>query len=400
MRVPSIMLKAACSALAIGFVGSHAFAGGGGALPEGRTDDKAVVFDLQEETTVRKAPPPDDRRVYITDPADFMLNARIVTVDAKESKILAHVDTGKIPNPVLASDGSFFGHISTIWSRISRGKRNDYIELYDPETHLPIADIDLPPVRFLVNTYPWMVALTPDDKSLLMYQFSPNPGVSLVDLETKKFVKTMDVPDCYHVFPTANDTFFMHCREGHLIKATFDKEGNLKEEKTKVFHPEDKYLFNTPAYSPKAKRLVWPTYDGTIYQVDFTSGDANFLEPFEAFTEAEKKEGWAPGGWSVVAYHRETNRIFLLADQRAQWTHKYASRFVFVYDAATGKRLDKIEINEEINSIGVSPDKDEPQLYALSAHDRTLFIHEANSGKLVSKVDKIGVAPLIVTTLD
>jgi methylamine dehydrogenase heavy chain len=399
MRVSSFMLKAACSALAISLMGPQVFAGGGAAVPTDRTDDKKVVFDLEEQTTVLKAAPPDDRRVYITDPADFMLHGRITAIDGNKGKIIAHVDSGFLPIPILSSTGNFFGQISTLWSRVSRGTRNDYLEIYDPQTFLPTTDIDLPPVRFLVNTYPWMVSLTPDDKKLLAYQFSPNPAVSLIDLESKKFVKTMDVPDCYHIFPTANDTFYMHCREGHLLKATFDKDGNIKHEKTKVFHAEDEYLFNQPAYSPKAKRLVWPSYDGTIYQVDFSSGEAKFLEPFEAFTEQEKADKWAPGGWNIVAYHRESNRIFLLADQREQWTHKYPSRFVFVFDAATGKRLNKIEINKEINSIGVSPDKD-PQLYALDAHHRTLHIYEANTGKEVSSVDKIGVVPLIVTTLD
>lgn len=401
MKLSSLTLKAACSGSAIALAASFAYAAseGGSTPPKDREGDKAVIFQLEEETTTRKLPPPDERRVYVTDPADFMLNARITAIDAKEAKILSHIDVGYVPNPVLSSDGKFFGHVSTIWSRISRGKRNDYLELYDPVTNLPIADIDLPPVRFLVNTYPWMTALTPDDKSLLLYQFSPNPAVSLVDLEAKKLVKTMDVPDCYHIFPIANDTFFMHCREGHLLKAKFDKNGNLTHEKTKVLHPENKHLINTPAYSPKAKRLVWPSYDGTIYQVDFSSGEADFLPTFEAFTDQEKADKWAPGGWGLVAYHRESNRIFLLADQRAQWTHKYASRFVFVYDAATGKRLNKFEIGHEINSIGVSPDK-EPQLYALSAHDRTLYILDAASGKEVSKVDKIGVAPLVVSTVD
>jgi methylamine dehydrogenase heavy chain len=191
----------------------------------------------------------------------------------------------------------------------------------------------------------------------------------------------------------------MHCREGHLLKATFDKEGNIKHEKTKILHPENKHLVNTPAYSTKAKRLVWPSYDGTIYQVDFSSGEAKFLNTFEAFTEQEKAEKWAPGGWNLVSYHRESNRIFLLADQRAQWTHKYPSRFVFVYDAETGKRLSKIELKHEINSIAVSADK-EPQLYALSAHDRTLYIFDAATGKETSKVEQVGRVPLILTAVE
>lgn len=396
MKFSSLTLTAGCSALAIAVFSSYALAGGG-AIP--KQLGKEGTSTLEDNPKINSAPPSDARRVYVTDPDDFNVATRIVTIDGNNAKLLGNSDTGLVPNPVVSSDGKFFAHASTVYSRVSKGKRNDYVEVLDAQTHEPIADIDIPPIRLLVNTYQWMTALTPDDKNMLIYQFSPSPGVGLVDLAGKKFVKLMDVPDCYHIFPTANDTFYMHCREGHLLKATFDKDGNIKHEKTKILHPENKHLVNTPAYSTKAKHLVWPSYDGTIYQVDFSSGEAKFLPTFEAFTEQEKAEKWAPGGWNLVAYHRESNRIFLLADQRAQWTHKFPSRFVFVYDAATGKRLNKIELKHEVNSIAVSADK-EPQLYALSAHDRTLYIFDAATGKETSKVEGIGRIPLILTAID
>ena len=396
MKFSSLTLTAACSALAIAVVSSYALAGGA-AIPQHVS--KEVTSQLEDDPKILSAPPSDARRVYVTDPADFAVATRIITVDGNNAKLLAQSDTGLVPNPIVSSDGKFFAHASTVFSRISKGKRDDYVEVLDAQTHNVIADIDIPEIRLLVNTYQWMTALTPDDKSLLLYQFSPSPGVGLVDLEAKKFVKVMDVPDCYHIFPTASDTFFMHCREGHLLKATFGKDGSLKHEKTKILHPENKHLINTPAYSTKAKRLVWPSYDGTMYQVDFSSGDAKFLDTFEAFTPEEKADKWAPGGWNMVAYHRESNRIFLLADQRAQWTHKYASRFVFVYDAATGKRLNKIELNHDVNSIGVSADR-EPQLYGLSSVDRTLYIYDAATGKETSKVEQLGSVPLVLTTVD
>ncbi|WP_045836369.1 methylamine dehydrogenase (amicyanin) large subunit [Hyphomicrobium sp. 99] len=374
-----------------------ALADGGGAIP--KHVEKEITSKLEETPAILSAPPPDARRVYVTDPADFAVAGRILTIDGNKAKLLATTDTGIVPNPVVASDGKFFAVAGTVFSRVSHGKRDDYIEVYDAQSHNVIADIDIPEVRMLVNTYPWMTALTPDNKNILLYQFSPSPGVGLVDLEAKKFVKMMDVPDCYHVFPVSSDTFYMHCREGHMLKATFDKDGNITTTKTKVLNPEDKHVINTPAFSEKAKRLVWPTYDGTIYQVDFTGGDAKFLDSFEAFTADEKAEGWAQGGWVTVAYHRPSDQIYLLADQRAKWTHKYSSRFVFVYDAKTGKRLNKIALDHEINSIAVSSD-DNPQLYGISSHDRTLYIYDAKTGKQTSKVGELGQVPLIVTTTD
>lgn len=392
-------LSLTISALAMAWVTTPVLAqqGQGAAIPKHL--GKEVTGQLEDQPIILSAPAPDARRVYVTDPADFAMSTRILTIDGGKAKFLANTDTGVTPNPVVASDGRFFGVASTVFSRVSNGKRDDYVQIYDAQTHNVIADIDIPEIRFLVNTYPWLTSLTLDDKHLLIYQFSPNPGVGLVDLEAKKFVKVMDVPDCYHMFPTSNDTFFMHCREGHLLKATFDKDGNLKESKTKAFHPEDKHVINTPAYSPKAKHLVWPTYDGTIYQIDFSSGDAVFKDSFEAFSDEEKKEGWAPGGWVMVAYHRPSEQIYLMADKRAKWTHKYPSKFVFVYDAKTGKRLNKIDLGHEINSIAVSQD-DNPQLYAISSVDRTLYIYDAKTGKETSKVTDVGQVPLLVSTQD
>jgi methylamine dehydrogenase heavy chain len=389
-----LLLASSAIALALAV---PAIAGGGGAIP--KHVEKEVTSKLEDDPKILSAPAPDARRVYVTDTADFAVASRILTIDANNAKLLATTDTGLVPNPVVASDGQFFAAASTVFSRVSKGRRDDYIEVYDAKSHNVIADIDIPEIRLLVNTYPWLTALTPDNKKMLIYQFSPSPGVGLVDLEAKKFVKLMEVPDCYHVFPTSADTFYMHCREGHLLKATFDQAGSLKSTKTKVLHPEDKHLINTPAFSPKAKRLVWPSYDGTMYQIDFNGPDAKFLDTFEAFTEEEKKDKWAPGGWVMVAYHRQSDQIYLLADQRAKWTHKYASRFVFVYDAKTGKRLRKIELGHEVNSIAVSSEEN-PQLYGVSSADRTLYIYDAKTGKETSKVTDLGQVPLLVSTQD
>lgn len=395
MKFTKLTLSAACSALALAAFGTYALAGGG-AIPKQLQEE--ATLELEDKPQILKAPPPDARRVYVIDTDDFNAVGRIVSIDGGNAKIVGQTDTGLVANAVVSSDGKFFAHASTLFSRVAKGKRDDYIEVYDAETHEVIADIDIPEIRFLVNTYQWMMALTPDDKSLLLYQFAPSPGVGLVDLEQKKFVKLMDVPDCYHIFPTASDTFYMHCRQGHLLKATFDKQGNIKHENTKVFHPEDKHLVNLPAYSTKAKRLVWPSYDGTIYQVDLSGAEPKF-DSFEAFTDEEKAAKWAPGGWNVVAYHRPSNRIYLLADQREKFTHKSPSRFVFVYDAATGKRLKKFQLEHEVNSIGVSADAN-PQLYGLSAHDRAVYIYDPESGKQTGKVGQVGRAATSILTMD
>ena len=358
-------------------------------LAEGQADEPVVL----------NAPKPDARRVYVQDPAHFAAITQQFAIDGETGRVVGITDGGFLPQPLVADDGSFIAQASTVFSRIARGTRTDYVEVFDPETFEPTADIELPKdARFLIGTYQWMNALTPDKKKLLFYQFSPAPAVGIVDLEGKTFDRMVDVPDCYHIFPASPTVFYMNCRDGSLARVDI-AETEPKITNTEVFHAEDELLINHPAYSMRAGRLVWPTYTGKIFQIDLTEEKATFREPIEALTEAERADNWRPGGWQQTAYHRASDRIFLLVDQRDQWRHKTASRFVVVLDAATGERISKIELGHEIDSINVSQDA-EPLLYALSAGTQTLHIFDAGTGKELRKVTHLGRGPQILTTHD
>ncbi|WP_046862885.1 methylamine dehydrogenase (amicyanin) large subunit [Microvirga massiliensis] len=392
-------LLSASASLALLLSGS-AMAQQPGAAPSATTPQGATQGLPVDEPVILKAPAPNARRVYVSDVAHFNAVSQMFTIDGEKGRVLGMTDGGFLPNAAVANDGSFFALASTVFSRIARGKRTDYVEVFDSQTHDPIADIELPnQPRFLVGTYPWMTALTPDNKHLLFYQFSPSPAVGLVNLADKKFVKMLEVPDCYHIFPSAKQDFFMHCRDGSMLKVTFKEDGSAETKKSQVFHKEDDYLINHPAYSMKAGRIVWPTYTGKIFQVDVSSNEAKFPPAFEAFTDAEKADRWAPGGWQQVAYHRQSDRIFLLADQRDKWTHKTASRFVFVYDAKNGQRIKRIDLGHEIDSIAVSQENT-PQLYALSTGDKTLYIFDPETGKETMKVNELGHGPQVIYTTD
>lgn len=358
-----------------------------------------ATAQLQEESVILSAPPSDSKRVYVLDPGHFNATSTVYTIDGKSSSLLGMTDAGKLPHVMLASDGAFFAVANTVYSRISRGTRNDYVELIDSRTHDVLADIDIPEGRFLTGVLERLAAMSTDDKHLLFQQFSPSPAVGLVDLEKKSFVKMMEVPDCYHLFPVPKQQFFMHCRDGSLLQVGYDGTGNTTQKSTKVFHAENEYLLNNPFYSNASGRLAWPTYEGRIFQAKLSASGAEFLPPIEVFTEQEKAAKWRPGGWQTITYHTGSNELYLLADQREKWTHKLPSRFVFVVDGATGKRLRRIDLNHEIDSIAVSQDA-EPLLYAVSATDKALYTYDARSGKAVGTVDELGRAPILIVTPD
>lgn len=374
------------------------------AKTEGQKAAAQAAADLKagkaDEPIILKAPPIDAHRVWVNDPAHFAAVTQQFVIDGATGRVLSTIDGGFLPNPVVADDGSMFAQASTVFSRVARGKRTDYVEVFDPLTYEPITDIELPDApRFLVGTYPWMTALTPDNKRLLFQRFSPSPAVGVVDLAGKKFDRILEVPDCFHIFPTGPSTFYMHCRDGTMAKVDFGASGEAKIAQSKAFHGEQEFLINHPAYSTKARRLIWPTYTGKIHQIDLSGGEPRFMPSIEALTEAERKDEWRPGGWQQVAYHRAKDRIFLLVDQRDQWRHKTASRYVVVIDAKSGKRLSKFEMGRPIDSINVSQDA-KPLLYGLSAGEKTLFIYDFETGKELRSVYPLGHGPQVITTAD
>ena len=365
----------------------------GGAVPQQLGSE--ATLELMDTPTILDAPPSDPKRVYLLDAGAFHMTSTYYTIDGNNNKLLGMTDAGKLPHMMLGDNGNFMAIASTMYSRVARGTRDDYIEIIDSKTHRPIADIDIPEGRFLTGVMQRMASLSADDKHILFQQFSPSPAVGLVDLEKESFVKMMPIPDCYHLFPVPDQKFFMHCRDGSLLEVSYDSEGKTQQKNTKVFHGEEDYLFNNPSYSNKTGHLVWPSTSGRIFQAKLTASGAEFMEPFEAFTKEQKADMWAPGGWQPVSYHNDRNEIYLLADQRDKWTHKLTSRYVFVIDGTTGKQLRRIDMGHEINGIGVSQDA-EPYLFASSPGEQTLYTFDAISGEELGKIDELGRAPVLI----
>lgn len=361
--------------------------------------DGLATTPLQDKVTINTVPASDSKRVYVVDPGHFNMTSVIFPVDGKNNKLLGMVDATKLPNAMITSDGKRLVVANTMYSRVARGKRDDYVEVLDLKTLNPVADIDIPESRFLIQVLDKMAALSTDDKHMFYYQFAPTPGVAMVDLQKSAYVKTLDVPDCYYVFPAPKQNFYMHCRDGSMLQVSYDDKGNTKQKTHKPLRGEKDFMMNNPYYSTSNNRLVWPNYEGRVFQANLTASGAEYLKPIEIFSDKEKAEKWRPGGWQPVAYHKDRNEIYLLADQREKWTHKTPSRFVVVADATTGKRLRKIEMKHDIDAIAVSQDK-EPHLYALDTIAKTMHTFDAKTGKHVASLDELGKAPVMLIVAD
>jgi methylamine dehydrogenase heavy chain len=358
---------------------------------------EVAVEPTMDKIGIKTAPAPNAHTVWIYDPAAFDVVTKIYRVNGDTGFVEGEIDTGLLTNTVLAPDQSEVYIAETWYSRFAAGTRDDFVRCQDPRTLTTTCDFDIPEGRFLVMVMNQMTDITTDGRYLLYYQFSPAPGVGVADLKNKKFVSTIDIPDCYLVFPSGPRSFVMHCRDGTLLNASFDESGKAKLSQTTAFRADDEHIIDTPAFSRTAGKIFFVAYDGSVYPVDISSGQAKVGKSWEMFTEAEHHEGWNPGGWAPLAYHRESDRLFVLADIRAEWTHIYASSHVLVYKASTGKRIDDITLVHAALSINVSQDGS-PLLYALDNHTAQLFVYDANTGRYLHTVDEMGHDPYIIVT--
>lgn len=363
-------------------------------IPE--MDPKATAA-TQEEVGMLKAPPADARRVYVGDQRAFETMTTVSAIDGNNGRYLGTIDAGMLPNPIVSPSGDKLYVVDTHLERYARGKRNDFITVYDAQTLDEVKEIDIPEGRSEMMTMDSLANLSPDGKYLVYYKFIPSSSFGIVDLEAGKYLNTIDTPQCYYVFPAKDRRVVMHCRDASLLDVKFDAEGKLADKKqTPPFHhPTEEPTLNLPAFDRQSGKIFFISYWGKVYPVDIADG-VKVGKSWDLFTDRERKAGWLPGGWQTASYHRPSGRLYVLVDVRAKWTHETESTHVWIYDTKTAKKVKEIPLAHEVSSIAVDQSKN-PHLYALSGHHKSLTIYNAETGAMVAHVEQLGREPKSVS---
>jgi methylamine dehydrogenase heavy chain len=351
---------------------------------------------LLEKAGVAQAPPPHPHRVYVMDPGDFLVINKVYVVDGDTGKVLGTFDTGYLANIVLAPDHSAIYVAETFYSRGARGKREDVVSVYDPRTLAPVAEIDIPDDRVLIMPKLPHAGITPDGTYLLVFNVNPASSVSVVDVKARKLVAQIETPGCYLLYPLArrSDRFATLCADGGFSVVQFDASGKHSTQKLEPFHTQDESLMDNPAYSDDG-RVVWVSYKGTVFMADMTGDTPRIADKWSILTAQDRAQNWWPGGWQPVAYQRRLNRLYVLMHQGTEFTHKEPGTEIWVFDAAKKSRIQRIRLPHPANSVAVSHD-DKPLLYAVSAHEKTLYVYDASTGRLLRQVDGLGYTPYVL----
>lgn len=334
-----------------------------------------------EEWSVETLPfPPHPHRTYIADlEFDNLVSSRITVVDPDAQRYLGMISAGFISPFTLSGDGKTLYTADIFYSRGTRGERTDVLTAHDTSSLAPQWEVPIPPKRMNVLAERFQLSLTDDDRFALITNFTPASSVSVVDVQARQFVGEIDIPGCSLNYPAGPRRFVSICGDGHLLAVTLDDQGReTGRERVPFFSPEEDLLFERAV--PNDGIYYFPSFKGQLHSVDMRRQPLKVDGPWPLLTDAEREQGWRPGGWQLIALSPQDNQLFVLMHPDAyNGSHKDPSTSIWVYDLEAKRKIGVLESPTPIWSLHASRD-DKAVLLGLNI-EGGLEIFDVKSGQ-------------------
>ncbi|MBN3742037.1 MULTISPECIES: amine dehydrogenase large subunit [Burkholderia] len=353
----------------------------------------ANATEKPEELVVQKMPPWHPHEVYIVDISmPSMTDGRIYVYDADVKRLLGQIDGGFGPGLAISPDHKTSFVATTYFSRGSHGARTDVVEMTDNTTLDHAGEIVIPAKHAQHVPSPYNTAFSADGKRLYVANITPAASVTVIDAVTKQVLSEIDTAACVLAYPSGNDRFTALCESGKALSVTLDANGKeTKRTMSDAFIDVDK----DPAFVNASRYnggYLFTTYGGNVRSADFGGDQPAFGKPWPLLTDAERTEGWRPGGMQQTAVQARQNRYYVLMHKGVDGSHKDPGTQVWVYDLKSKQRVARWDLAQQkvdpLVSIQVSED-DKPLFYGLTATS-DLVVMDARTGKLQHVEKQIG----------
>jgi methylamine dehydrogenase heavy chain len=199
------------------------------------------------------------------------------------------------------------------------------------------------------------------------------------------------------VFAWGEDGVSSLCGDGSLATVSLPAGGAAKVSHTKPFFDAvNDPIFDNSVFDNATGKAVFLSYTGRIYSV-LLGGEPVIEEPW-SITEAagQKAAGngvdelaWRPGGKQPIAWHKQSDRIFVLMHPGSYWSHNDAATEIWVLNLKTHALLARYPMLVKpagvVRSITVSQ-KAKPQLYLINPDGGDTVV-DADTGEVLRKID-------------
>ena len=365
------------------------------ALSQGAT----AQLPAEPLATEQLPPHPGPHWVWVNDISFFAIpDGRAFLVDGDSGRMLGMLSTGySFTSVAVPRAGGVIYAPETYFSRGTRGTRTDVVTVYDARRLLPVAEIAIPPKRASLVPTAGAVALTDDDRFLLIYNFTPAQSVTVVDMRARTLVGEIDTAGCALVYPTGPRSFFSLCADGAALVTRLTDEGQPAA-RTRTAPLIDVAKDPVTEKGVRTGDTWWfASFEGVMHPLRATPAGVEAGATWDLFTPQELAQHWRTGGLQHLAVHRTSGRLFAIVHQGGLETHKDVGAEVWVYDLASHRKVQTIAMRNKAGSIEVSQDS-APLLFACSLESNRLDIYDATSGALLRSVDPLGQTPTLLVT--
>lgn len=340
--------------------------------------------------------PADFAPVYL---ADFgighLMDGRVHVLDGRNGKYAGVIDGGYAGHFTYSPDARQLYVATTFLSRHTHGERSDIVEFYDAATLRVNGEAALPPKRAQAAYQQSLSRTSHDGRYLFVQNATPATSISVVDLQARKMLVEVPSAGCWGIYPSHAEAlrFSMLCGDGKLATVTLDAQGKVTERavSAKFFDSGDDPVF-VPSVSLDG-RYYFVSFTGTLHRADLR-GAAPVLEgAVPMLTAADRKAGWRPGGYQMVALDAERKELFVgMHPKGAEGSHKTPAAEIWKLDLASGKRLARIKSD---HAIALTVGKRGPRhLYALNGATNQLVAYALPAMRKAFVSDPVGEAPL------
>ncbi|MBF4559812.1 amine dehydrogenase [Pseudomonas sp. p50] len=332
--------------------------------------------------------PPQAHRAFVVDVEfESFVVGRVTVVDPDKKRILGMVPTGFAAPSTLSHDQKTLYSADIFYSRGTRGTRTDVLTAWDSSTLAPAWELLIPTKRAESLTQRYGLKTSSDDRFVYVYNFTPSTSVTVVDTQAKAVTSEIAIPGCVLNYPVGNRRFASLCGDGSLQVVTLNDQG-LETARSR-----------TPFFDPNAEKLVeravnvgdtyyFTTTTGTVRPVDFAGDAPKILPSWSLTNDEEKKAGWAPGGWQLMAVAPKLNRLYVLmhdAHEPMKWEDP--SPLIWVFDLNTRKKVATLQAPVPVWSMQATGD-DKPLLLGADV-EGGLQIFDLTSNTLTGSMPKV-----------
>ncbi|MCA9506492.1 MAG: hypothetical protein KC616_25620, partial [Myxococcales bacterium] len=380
--------------------------------------DAPASSDALERPSIATLPPLGDHWVWVPD----RLLEHSLLFDGDDGRVLGMIDSPGLLTPqapLVSRDRKEIYSVDVDYARGRRGKRSDFVTVYDLETMKVKGEIDFPTRAGSGNTAIAYSALV-GPRFLAVFNQFPASSVSIIDLERRRFVGEIGIAGCSGVYPVDELRFATLCGNGATAVVELAPNGRKRQlfESAPFFDPVEDPVFTSAGRI--GARWIFVSFAGRVHDVDFSRSIPIASPPWSLTADAGDAGDWRPGGLQLVAVHASSGRLFIVMHRGGPGSHKDGGPAIWSFDLAAQKRLAVISPpaisatflggllgvpresvtatlmrwfvpGDEVHSIAVSQDA-RPVLFMRNAELGAVGVVDAENGAALRILNEAGLA--------